>query len=148
VIVLTHLTGLVGPLVSFLLAGVGWMLFEFVGRPIRRFFDIRAEIKRQTLLAWNLPELASIDPADWMDPSHQDYDVRHVLEDLTAQLISFAKSETMAAWFVRRLGYRPIEAARILRSITLALGTRYEERGKSFERLEFEWTERLRPRAL
>ena len=48
-------------------------------------------------------------------------------EELGAQLVAFDKSETLAAWFVRKLGFEPRRAGKSLRTISIELGTEQED---------------------
>jgi hypothetical protein len=42
----------------------------------------------------------------------------------------------MASWFVRRLGFDPKRAGKILRAISIESGTDQEDRGQTFRRLD------------
>jgi hypothetical protein len=74
---------------------LGWLTLEFLGRPLRNFFDLRTEAKR--LLALHH------DPDDAASRSTVQRDFR----DIAAKLIAFEAAETPAAWLIRRLGFRP-----------------------------------------
>jgi hypothetical protein len=123
-------------LTPFVLGAVGWFVFEFFGRPVRNFFDLRREIKRRMLLHWEMPLLYTIDPAERADVYNEMKEPRTAFAELGAQLVSFDRSEQIATWFVRRLGFDPGRAGNILRAISIEFGTADEERDKNFRRLD------------
>lgn len=123
-------------LTSFGIGAIGWFVLEFIGRPVRNFFDLRREVKRRMLLCWQLPTLYTIDPADRTDEYQKMEEPKTALANLGAQLISFDKSEWLAAWFVRFLGYDSKQAGKILRTMSIELGTDMEDRNKNYRRLD------------
>jgi hypothetical protein len=123
-------------LTPFMLGAIGWFVLEFFGRPVRNFFDLRRDIKRRMLLHWDIPNLHSIHPDDRQAAYNQMKEPIRAFEELGAQLVSFDRSEALAAWFVRRLGFDPKQAGNILRTISVEFGTDQEARDKNFRRLD------------
>src|SRR5258708_36216917 len=103
------------------LGTVGWLTLEFVGRPVRGFFDLRRKIRTQMLRFEDL--------APWIDddfpyvygresPSQATFrKASTTLSDLSDDLISFGQSEWLGAYFVRRVGFDPIAAGRCLKVV-------------------------------
>jgi hypothetical protein len=105
---------------------VGWIILEFVGRPIRRFFDLKAEVVRQSVVFGNVS-------AKWKQRTETSLPVRAIedeeltpaqesrlqeaidtFRDLGAQMRAFADSETLAIKALLVIGYNPLEAAKLL----------------------------------
>jgi hypothetical protein len=79
-------------LVPLILGAVGWVALEFVGRPVRTFFDLRSRAKTVLLL--------------YTDPFDEDEDnPKGEFKDLGAKLVAFDGSEMLAGWFTRLLGF-------------------------------------------
>jgi hypothetical protein len=123
-------------LAALLLGAFGWFALEFVGRPVRKFFDLRQQIKKQMLLHWEKEEAHTIPPPDRADWYRKLNPVRQVFADLAAEMVAFDRSEAVACWFVRLLGFDPDSAGNVLRAIASDFGTSGEERDKSFRRLD------------
>ena len=90
------------------------------------------------LTHWDAPHLELIHPAD----REAVYDTLEKADDqfreLGAQLVSFEKSEPMAAWFVKALGFNPRRAGMILRRMLLDPEDESggQERSRRFQRLD------------
>jgi hypothetical protein len=124
-----------GALMSLLLGAAGWIALEFFGRPVRRFFDLRQECKRQLLLLWDTPEAVSAGEVLYgaNDPLQEP---KRVLNELGARLISFDASEPFAAWFVRWMRFNARKAGGGLMILANELGTLSESRKKNVRFVE------------
>jgi hypothetical protein len=100
-------------------AGLGWVTLEFFARPVRGFFDLRRRVRIAMLrFEEDPPPMTSAD----VSPGH-DSTARTIFRDLSAELISFGQSEGLAAYFVSRLGFKPVLAGRLLAKLGLKYGT-------------------------
>jgi hypothetical protein len=125
-------------IVAFATAGpVAWFVTEFAARPIRRFFDLRTEIKRSMLLLWDAPSYGTHEgPEEWADEMAPFKEKRDGLKGLSAEVSAFAQSERFAVWIVRRLGYDPMAAGNVAKKLEFELGTNIEERSKNYKKLD------------
>jgi hypothetical protein len=106
---------------SFAAAAFAWVILEFIGRPIRKFFDLRGEVIRRLAQVANIParwkELPDYPPGavERLELSETDIkkleEAQVILQDLAAQLRAFALNETFALRIVRALRYSPLEAS-------------------------------------
>jgi hypothetical protein len=97
-------------------AALGWIILEFVGRPVRQFFDLRREIRRQIIFLENLDSVG-LAPADITPQVFDEYckklsKAATTLRDLGSQAIAFDQTEWLAARVVRLLGLMPMQAGR------------------------------------
>jgi hypothetical protein len=122
---------MIDALVVIILGAAGWFGAEFIGRPVRGFFDLRRKVKTLMLRFADLTFPSP--PSDKRPVGRRVTDdilnARAALGDLSDELISFGQSEWLAAYFVRRLGFHPITAGRHLAALADELGTEYENRG-------------------
>jgi len=116
------------------LGALGWISLEFVGRPVRGFFDLRRQIRTQMLRFEDLAE--SIIVLEFTSGPSPLREARKALSDLSDELISFGQSEWFAAYFVRRLGFDPIAAGRRLGVVAEELGTVYEDRAANYRAVD------------
>jgi hypothetical protein len=58
------MTSILSGILPLVFGAIGWVVFEFLGRPVRSFFDLRRETKRQMLLHWDASLAYTIDPAE------------------------------------------------------------------------------------
>jgi hypothetical protein len=94
-------------------AAFAWFGLEFLGRPIRKFFDLRRLVRHQILLA-NVP---APQPRETCVTSEQiqryDFDLKNVreaqriLRDLGSQMLAFGDSETAACIAIKPFGFDP-----------------------------------------
>lgn len=108
---------------SFFAATVGWLVLEFLGRPFRRFFDLRGEVIYLLTLTANaraqykelrnspgtLEQLSLSD-----DDRKQLHDAQMSFREVASRMTAFAANETFALSLVKMLGYRPSTAAAAL----------------------------------
>jgi hypothetical protein len=122
------------------LGALGWFTLEFVGRPVRGFFDLRRQVRTQMLRFENLnwPEYAFGDPPYGTETKEQAQfrKAQTILCDLSDELISFGQSEWLAAYFVRGLGFDPIRAGIRLAVLAEELGTLHEDRAANYRAVE------------
>jgi len=90
---MSFLGSIVLPLI---LGAIGWIALEFLGRPVRKFFDLRSQAKA----------LLSIHN----DPFDEDDEPRKEFKELGAMLVAFDSAEVFAASLVRRIGFNPSQA--------------------------------------
>jgi hypothetical protein len=129
-----------------LLGAIGWFALEFIGRPIRSFFDLRRETRRQMLFLANVPPVSFIDDdLRASEPVHQQsiaavLNVEKTFRDLGTQLIAFGESEWAASRLVRIAGFDPIAAGNALIGFSNNANDRGAERAEFRRRI----TEALR----
>jgi hypothetical protein len=103
-----------------LLGAIGWFALEFVGRPIRSFFDLRRETRRQMFFLANVPPVKFVDDhIRAAEPEHQRSiaairNVEKTFRDLGTQLIAFGESEWPASRLIKLAGFDAIAAGRAL----------------------------------
>jgi hypothetical protein len=99
-------------------AGIlGWIVLEFLGKPIRTFFDLRDQVRAQLLL---LANVAPPKPRETISTSLeiQQYDValkvvrgiQQILRDLGSQMLAFSENEVTAYTSIAPFGFDPIAA--------------------------------------
>jgi hypothetical protein len=109
---------------TILLGGFGWFTLEFVGRPVRRLFDLRGEVIRTMTVFANVRARwrevrddvgASSGDAEELQLSYEEIgrlnEAKVAYRDLASQLRAFAQNEYFATWIVRRFGYEPAKAS-------------------------------------
>jgi hypothetical protein len=89
-----------------------WFFADFFVRPIRRFWQIRAEIVERMNLFGNLPTHER--GADLKADAERAEETMNTFRQLGGRMLSFATTETIAMWLVRCFGYDPERAARHL----------------------------------
>lgn len=125
------------PIAGFLVGGIGgWVVTEFVGRPFRKFFDLKGEIIRQMTL------IANVKPAYRPNPDKREELLNNVLShdetarlraaesalrELAARMREFALNERFAKSFVVRLGYDPDQASAALLGIEGTINRKGQE---------------------
>jgi hypothetical protein len=114
---------------SFFAAALGWVVLEFVARPLRKFYDLRGEvIRRLTEYANIKPRWREI-PGDRKELELSQEEIarlekaQDVLRDLASQLVAFASNETWALHVAKRMGHDPAHAARGLTGLSNRIDT-------------------------
>jgi len=111
---------------------LAWVLTEFVGRPFRRFFDLRTDIARKLVQFANVPANAT-DLPDGRREHNQLSDVEKgrlteaeaTLRDLASQMRAFAQAEWLAELIVRRIfNFNALEISTALIGYSNAISTR------------------------
>jgi len=100
-------------------AGIlGWIVLEFLGKPIRTFFDLRDQVRAQPLL---LANAAPPKPRETISTSLeiQQYDdlkagreAQRVLCDLGSQMLVFSENEIAACNGIATFGFDAVAAGR------------------------------------
>jgi hypothetical protein len=140
---------------SFFAAAIAWVVLEFVGRPSRKFFDLRGEIIQK------LAEYDNVRARATETRPEQDYGVDNSIKlneeelkrmdeaikcfrDLAARMRAFAENETVALWGVRRLlRYDPAGASKALFGLSNSYSIYGKER--TFHRKQLVAALRLSP---
>ena len=116
-------------------AGIGWGTTEFVARPIRKFFDLRADAIRlvsqyDNLRAWRHETRVSDDETRvWEDPTLSQTNLakldeaENALRALAAQMRGFAYNESIANRALRWMGFDPKKASEGLFGIANTIDT-------------------------
>jgi hypothetical protein len=111
---------------GFVLGAVGaivaWLATEFIGRPFRRFFDLRSEIARRLVQFDNVSgRMRMVDGTNReyveLSPSQDARltEAENTFRDLASQMRAFAQAEPIAASIVKRAcRYDAWEASRAL----------------------------------
>jgi hypothetical protein len=96
-------------------SAVGWVVASFIGAPIRKFFDLRAEVLQKEIEFANVPARLKETARGSQEyvPNENfssDYEERldeaqHVFRDLASKIGAFARAEPFAAWAVARMGW-------------------------------------------
>ena len=129
-------TALLQAIGSFAAGAVAWIVLEFFGRPLRKFYDLRGEtiyrLSQTANVSARFKELRdaegeiseNVEKLDISDEQLLDLkEARKALRDLASQLRAFALNETHALYFVRRLGYDPMKAGAGLYGLSNSLDT-------------------------
>jgi hypothetical protein len=90
-----------------------WLFVDFVTRPLRQFYQMRAEIFERIQYYGNLPTHepgASLETGEAERP----IEAMNALRQLSTRMMSFAATEAPAVWLLRQCGYDPIQAGRAL----------------------------------
>jgi hypothetical protein len=121
---MTWLWGWIGAAIA---GAVGWYATAFFAGPMRSFFDLRREVRRQTLLIneedfWVRSGLDGLpDSREEAKAARKLDDARRLMRDLGSQLIAFAETEWLAARTLQCLGYDPKLAGRHMRKFATCL---------------------------
>jgi hypothetical protein len=107
-----------GALLSALIGAIGWILFAFVGIPIRRFWDLRGEVAHaMNQYARNISEASSNDFLLFVQPldvKQSRSDAAKEFRRLGLQIISLWQNEALARFALRRMGMDGQAAGRML----------------------------------
>jgi hypothetical protein len=127
----------------FALGGVGWLVVHFVGQPLRQFYNLRGEVIHRSVLYANVIAVQKEFPDGSVEQVDQPEDeikrlreAEDAFRDLAAHMRAFALNERFAAWFVKQLGYDPMEASTLLLGVSNTLhtyGSRRANAGKALE---------------
>src|SRR5260221_9449865 len=103
---------------------LGWIVLEFLGKPVRAFFDLRDQVRAQLLL---LANVAPPKPRETISTSLeiQQYDValkagreaQRILRDLGSQMLAFSESEVTACNGIATFGFDAVAAGRGLMAL-------------------------------
>jgi hypothetical protein len=122
--------GMIGNAIGALILGaLGWVTLEFVGRPVRNFFDLRRQVKAQMLIYYAAP-------SNFFEESSLAFEGQLALGNLSAELIAFGQSEWLAALFVKCLGFNAIMAGTRLATLADELGKLTENREENYKAVD------------
>lgn len=124
-----------------------WVALEFVGKPIRRFFDLKAEIARQLAVFGNVGARGVAEKYRGITLAYTDDEItpqqlsritsaRDVFRDLSAQMRAFADTETLAKLVLRVLGYDPGRASRAMMSLSNNIEYYGQERSEARQNVQ------------
>jgi len=95
----------------------GWFALELLGRPVRKFFDLRRSVRDQMLALANVP---TPQPRETCVTSGQirQYDsdlkraraAQRILRDSASRMLAFAESERAACIAIKPFGFDPSSA--------------------------------------
>ncbi|MFZ1011034.1 MAG: hypothetical protein WAN65_29620, partial [Candidatus Sulfotelmatobacter sp.] len=85
---------------------IGWIAIQFVGKPVRQFYDLRTEASK--LIALHGYDMFGL----FSETAKNDY------KQIGAKLVAFDTSEPLAPPIIRRLGYDPKLAGRALLTVS------------------------------
>jgi hypothetical protein len=121
----------------------GWFALELVGRPVRRFFDLRRAVRHQML---SLANVATPQPRETCVTSEQirqyDRDLKNareaqrILRSLSSQMLGFAESERAACIAIRPFGFDPSAAGSGLIRLANALDRHGTDRARFHKSVE------------
>ena len=101
--------------------GFGWFAVQFLGRPIRNFFDLRRLVRHQMLFLANVPAPRPRETCVTFEQIQRyDTDLKNVreaqriLRELGSHLLAFGESEPAACIVIKPLGFDPFIAGRNL----------------------------------
>jgi hypothetical protein len=120
-----------------------WFALELVGRPVRKFFDLRRSVRDQMLVLADVPTPQARETCVTSEQIRQyDRDLKNareaqgVLRDLASQMLAFAESERAACIAIRPFGFDPSSAGSGLIKLANALDRHGPERAKSHRAVE------------
>ena len=123
---------------SFAAGAIAWVVLEFFGRPLRKFYDLRGETVYRLSKIANVRSLAkTTEPSPsgegqydrLSEPEMADLaDAIKTVRDLASQFRAFSFNETYALHFTRLLGYDPLKASEGLFGLSNSLLTYNGER--------------------
>jgi hypothetical protein len=120
-----------------------WFALELVGRPVRKFFDLRRSVRVQMLVLADVPSPQARETCVTSEQIRQyDRDLKNareaqgVLRDLASQMLAFAESERAACIAIRPFGFDPSSAGSGLIKLANALDRHGPERAKSHRAVE------------
>jgi hypothetical protein len=99
----------------------GWLALELLGRPIRKFFDLRRLVVHQMLFLAKVPAPQPRETCvTFGQIQRYDIDLKNVreaqrlLRDLGSHMLAFGESEAAACIAIQPFGYDPSAAGRSL----------------------------------
>jgi hypothetical protein len=114
-----------------------WFALELVGRPVRKFFDLRRTVRDQMLVLADVPTPQARETCVTSEQIRQyDRDLKRarkaqgVLRDLASQMFAFAESERAACIALRPFGFDPSTAGSGLIKLANALDRHGPERAR------------------
>jgi hypothetical protein len=117
-----------GPIV---VALISWIVFNAIGRPLLRFFDLRTEVRRTTILydnvhaRWTERDNVVVSASEDATPNNFDrlQEAEHQYRDLGSQVRAFADTQSPTCVILRWLGYDIRKAAASLIGLSNTVNT-------------------------
>ena len=114
-----------------------WFALELVGRPVRKFFDLRRSVQHQMLSLADVPTPQARETCVTSEQIRKyDRDLKNareaqrVLRDLASRMLAFAESERAACMAIKPLGFDASAAGRSLMRLASALDRHGPERAR------------------
>ena len=114
-----------------------WFALELVGRPVRKFFDLRRTVRQQMLALADVPTPQARETCVTSEQIRQyDRDLKKareaqgILRDLASQMLAFAESERAACIAIKPFGFDPSAAGSGLIKLATALDRHGSERAR------------------
>ena len=114
---------------AIILGALGWVALEFVGRPVRRFFDLRQRAKALMLECKDAPDFITYD----IIASKSVTDGKASLKKVANEMIALGQSEFLASYFIELLGFDAVTAGTRLATLASELGTAEEDRTENYK---------------
>jgi hypothetical protein len=121
----------------------GWLAFELLGRPIRKFIDLRRLVFHQMLSLANVPAPQPRETCVTFEQIQRyDIDLKNVREaqrillDLGSRMLAFSESETAACIAIKPFGFDPLAAGRSLIDLSNVLDRYGTDRAVLRENIE------------
>jgi hypothetical protein len=114
----------------------GWFALEFIGRPIRSFFDLRLQIRQQMLFLANVsvPEQELYMTYERRQEYNQELvlfsEMRRTVRELGSKMLAFGESEWWANQFLNAVGYDAAAAGSALIGFSNSVAEYGEDRAK------------------
>jgi hypothetical protein len=113
------------------LALISWIVFNAIGRPLLRFFDLRAEVRRTTVLydnvhaRWTERDNVRVLASEDATPNNFErlQEAEHQYRDLGSQVRAFADTQSPTCVILRWLGYDIRKAAASLIGLSNTVNT-------------------------
>ena len=125
------------------IGAIGWFAFELIGKPVRKFFELRRSVRDQLPL---LSDVAAPQPRETCVTSAQirQYDAdlkaaraaQRTLHELASLMLAFAEREKAACIAIRPLGLDPASAGSGLTGLAKVLDRHGADRAGSLGKVE------------
>jgi hypothetical protein len=120
-----------------------WFALELVGRPVRKFFDLRQLVHQQMLALADVPTPQARETCVTSEQIRQyDRDLKKareaqgILRELASQMLAFAESERAACIAIKPFGFDPSAAGSGLIKLANALDRHGPERARFHRNVE------------
>lgn len=125
---------------AIVLGAIGWIALEFVGRPVRKFFDLRGKVKEQMLhfedLYYSWGEFVrDYDTEEMSKQTTAIREARQIFTALANELIAFGQSEELAVRILKFCGFNPVVAGKQLSAMADGFGTFDENREANYKKI-------------
>jgi hypothetical protein len=121
----------------------GWFALELLGRPVRKFFDLRRSVRDQMRVLAKVP---TPQPRETCVTSEQirQYDsdlkraraAQRILRDSASRMLAYAESERAACIAIKSFGFDPSSAGKGLIGLSNTLDRHRADRARFHENVE------------